>query len=207
MTDFDRKSHWEKIYQTKEFKDVSWYQPIPETSLAFIKEANLPKEAKIIDIGGGDSFLVDHLLELGYQNITVLDISEAAIDRAKARLGAAAGQVKWIVSDVVEFEPIETFDFWHDRAAFHFLSAQSEIEAYILKANKALNSAGLMLIGTFSEDGPTKCSGITIKQYSEDSMTKLFLTFFNRINCRHEIHQTPTGAAQKFTFCSFKKKQ
>jgi 2-polyprenyl-3-methyl-5-hydroxy-6-metoxy-1,4-benzoquinol methylase len=206
MTKFDRKSHWEKIYQTKELEEVSWYQPSPITSLAFIEKAELSKEAKIIDIGGGDSMLVDHLLERGYHNITVLDISAAAIDRAKARLGAASGLVNWVVSDVVDFEPTEIYDFWHDRAAFHFLTDLPEIEAYMLKANEALKSDGKMLIGTFSEDGPNKCSGITIKQYSEGSMAKQFQEYFNRINCSYEVHYTPNGSTQNFLFCIFSRK-
>ncbi len=206
MEDFDKKQHWENVYKTKSLEEVSWYQPIPETSLSFIKNANLPIEAKIIDIGGGDSFLVDHLLELGYQNISVLDISEAAIDRAKERLGAAAGQVKWIVSDILEFQPTEEYDFWHDRAAFHFITDDREIELYLLKARQALGPKGLMLIGTFSESGPTKCSGITIKQYSDDSMASKFDPYFNKIKCGFFDHPTPGGSTQQFVFCSFRRK-
>lgn len=131
MVSFDRKKHWENIYNTKDLNDVSWYQPIPETSLEFLKQFNLPISAKIIDIGGGDSFLVDHLLDLGYQDVSVLDISEAAINRAKLRLGNRADRVKWIVIDAVRFNPTEKYDFWHDRATFHFLAHQQEIDSYI----------------------------------------------------------------------------
>ena len=127
MEKFDRKNHWENIYQTKALAEVSWYEPNPQTSLKFIEELKIPKTAKIIDIGGGDSLVVDHLLKMGFQDITILDISEAAIDRAKLRLGDQAKSVKWIVADVVNFKPTEKYDFWHDRAAFPDLSAFQEI--------------------------------------------------------------------------------
>jgi trans-aconitate methyltransferase len=127
MENFDRKKHWENIYQTKQLSEVSWFQPTPETSLDFFNQFNVPTTAKIIDIGGGDSFLVDNLLDLGYEDITVLDISEAAIDRAKKRLGVQASNVKWIVTDVTKFKPTEKYDFWHDRAAFHFLTDEQKI--------------------------------------------------------------------------------
>jgi trans-aconitate methyltransferase len=127
MEDFDRKKHWENIYHTKELNEVSWFQSTPETSLDFFKDFSVPETAKIIDIGGGDSYLVDNLLDLGYKDITVLDISEAAIERAKQRLGERAGKVKWIVADAVTFKPKEKYDFWHDRAAFHFLTDEQDI--------------------------------------------------------------------------------
>ena len=167
MENFDRKKHWENIYQTKELKDVSWFQPTPETSLDFFKLFDMPPTAKVIDIGGGDSFLVDHLLDLGYQDISVLDISVAAIDRAKQRLGDRANKVKWIVADAANFKPTEKYDFWHDRAAFHFLTDEQEISNYIETAQQNINPTGVLVIGTFSEQGPKKCSGIEIKQYSE----------------------------------------
>lgn len=122
MEGFDRHVHWENIYKTKQLCEVSWYQPTPTTSLEFIEQFNIPTFAKIIDVGGGDGFFVDHLLNLGYHDITVLDISETAINRAKERLGDKANQVKWIVSDAATFKPTEKYDFWHDRATFHFLT-------------------------------------------------------------------------------------
>ncbi len=207
MENFDRKKHWENIYQTKELKEVSWFQPIPETSLDFFKEFNVPTTAKIIDIGGGDSFLVDHLLDLGYQDITVLDISATAIDRAKQRLGEKAKNVKWIVSDVTTFKPTEKYDFWHDRAAFHFLTDEQEISNYLEIAEKNINSTGVLVIGTFSEQGPKKCSGIEIKQYSETTMTDRLKKFFEKIKCITVDHKTPFDTIQNFVFCSFRKLQ
>ena len=122
MKDFDRKKHWENIYNTKQINEVSWFQAKPETSLFFFNQLNIPTHAKVIDVGGGDSYLVDYLIDLGYRDITVLDISEAALNRAKKRLGSSASKVKWIVADVATYKPLEKYDCWHDRAAFHFLT-------------------------------------------------------------------------------------
>ncbi len=207
MEKLDRKKHWENIYQTKELKDVSWFQPNPEISLNFLNQFNLPKTAKIIDIGGGDSFLVDHLLNLGYQDITVLDISESALDRAKQRLREQASKVKWIVADAVTFKPTEKYDFWHDRAAFHFLTDELEISNYLETAQQNINTEGVLVIGTFSEQGPKKCSGIEIKQYSEFTMSERLITLFEKIKCVTIDHKTPFDTIQNFVFCSFKKLQ
>jgi ubiquinone/menaquinone biosynthesis C-methylase UbiE len=203
MENFDRKKHWENIYQTKELKDVSWFQPTPTTSLDFIKQFNIPTSAKIIDVGGGDSFFVDNLLELGYQDITVVDISESALDRAKQRLGDSADKVKWIVADAASLKLTEKYDFWHDRAAFHFLTQEQEIENYIDTVQQCVNPGGKLVIGTFSENGPKKCSGIEIKQYSEDSMNERFGKYFRKIDCITVDHKTPSGSVQNFIFCSF----
>lgn len=205
MERFNRKKHWELIYETKELKDVSWFQPVPETSIDFFKQCNVSFTAKIIDIGGGDSLLVDHLLYLGYQDITVLDISEAAIARAKQRLGEKARNVNWIVADAVAFQPTEKYDFWQDRAAFHFLTDDQEVSHYLKTAQNHIKSNGVLVIGTFSENGPQKCSGITIRQYSETTMTDVFKKYFEKINCLRVDHKTPSNAIQNFVFCSFRK--
>lgn len=205
MEEIDRKNHWEKIYQTKEFTEVSWYQKKPETSLNFLKELGVSLFDNIIDIGGGDSFFVDYLLSMGYQNITVLDISESAIERAKKRLGDKSSLVKWIVSDVTKFVPTEQYDFWHDRAAFHFLTSEEDIESYLTIANKAISEKGKLILGTFSETGPTKCSGIEIKQYSMDKMVERLNAFFSKIKCVTVDHKTPFDTIQNFVFCSFNK--
>lgn len=205
MEPLDKKEHWENIYLTKELKDVSWYQPTPTTSLEFIKQFNLPTNAKIIDIGGGDSFLVDNLLDLGYTDITVLDISANALERAKLRLGDRATNVTWIVADAASFEPTEQYDFWHDRAAFHFLTQEQEITNYINTIHKSIKSTGILVIGTFSEQGPKKCSGIEIKQYSETSLPERLKMFFEKISCITVDHTTPFDTIQNFIFCSFKK--
>ena len=207
MANFDRKKHWENIYQTKELKDVSWFQHTPETSLEFFKHFDVPTTAKVIDIGGGDSLLVDHLLDLGYEDISVLDISKAAIERAKKRLGDRAENVKWIVSDATAFKPTEKYDFWHDRASFHFLTNEEDISSYLETAQKYINSLGVMVIGTFSEQGPMKCSGIEVKKYSESTMTNRLINLFEKIKCITVDHKTPIDTIQHFVFCSFRKSQ
>lgn len=207
MEEFNRKNHWEKIYQTKSLNEVSWYQPKPEISLDFVQKFNLSKTAKIIDVGGGDSFFVDHLLELGYQNITVLDISEAAIERAQARLGEKATLVNWVVEDVTNFHSIEQYDFWHDRAAFHFLTDKEDVEKYVATVSKNIKDNGVLVFGTFSEEGPKKCSGIDIHQYSAHTLTNVFSQFFDKIECANIDHKTPFDMIQNFVFCSFKKNE
>lgn len=203
-TDFNRKSHWENIYATKKFTEVSWYQEIPESSLKFLKEFNIEKNAAIIDVGGGDSYFVDHLLKRGYTDITVLDISEKAIERAKLRLGDSAKNVNWIVADASIFIPDRHYDFWHDRAAFHFLTEEKEINKYISTIQNHLKPEGLVVVATFSEDGPKKCSGIDIKQYSEKSLSDLLEKSFKKVRCFTENHKTPFETIQNFIFCSFK---
>lgn len=201
----DKKAHWEKVYSTKQLNEVSWYQPTPEVSLRFIEELTIPIEAAIIDIGGGDSLLADHLLEAGYTDITVLDISSAAIERAKKRLGDKAGRINWIVSDITEFKPERHYDFWHDRATFHFLTTDKDIQTYMEISQQAIRSGGKMLVGTFSENGPEKCSGLPVKQYSEESMSATIRRWFEKIKCIHTDHLTPFNTIQHFLFCSFRK--
>ena len=199
----DPKKHWENVYETKNPDQVSWTQEKPRTSLDFIHSSGLGKEAKIIDIGGGDSNLVDFLIEEGYENITVLDISSKALEKAKQRLGDKAGKVKWIATDITAFEPSETYDIWHDRAAFHFLTTPEQVNTYIDIAGK--NISGFMVLGTFSKDGPSKCSGLDIRQYDEKSLVEKFNEKFEKIKCITEDHTTPFGTTQNFVFCSFKK--
>ncbi|WP_319592270.1 class I SAM-dependent methyltransferase [uncultured Draconibacterium sp.] len=201
----DRKKHWEEIYQSKDTVEVSWFQASPTTSLQFVKEFKLPLSARIIDVGGGDSFMVDRLLEMGYCNITVLDISETAIKKAQKRLGEKAKTVKWIVADAAGFQPTETYDFWHDRAAFHFLTDKQEISNYVDTISSYVKPGGYLVLGTFSEQGPTKCSGIEIKQYSENTMISQLRNFFNKVRCITVDHRTPSNTLQNFIFCSFRR--
>jgi hypothetical protein len=199
-----RKKHWETVYETKNPDQVSWTQKVPKIALEFIHSFGLSKQAKIIDIGGGDSKFVDFLIEAGFQNISVLDISSAAIEKAKKRLGNKADKVNWIVSDITAFEPSETYDVWHDRATFHFLTTKPEIEKYLETARKSV--MGYLIMGTFSEIGPKKCSGLEIKQYSESTLTAQFNGGFEKLNCVIEDHITPFETTQNFLFCSFKKR-
>lgn len=200
------KQHWENVYNTKASEEVSWFQTYPKTSIAFVDLFNLSPEANIIDIGGGDSHFVDALLDKGFKNVYVLDISSSAIERAKQRLGARASKVNWIVSDITEFKPQVQFDLWHDRAAFHFLTAEESIYKYISIAESAIKKNGHLILGTFSENGPKKCSGLEIKQYSAASMSALFEVSFERVKCITEDHVTPFNTVQNFLFCSFIKK-
>ena len=197
------KKHWETVYETKNAGEVSWTQEIPKTSLDFIHSFNLAKTAKLIDIGGGDSKLVDFLLDEGFEDITVLDISAKALEKAKQRLGDLADKVKWIVSDITEFEPPTTFDLWHDRATFHFLTNKEQITRYMNTARKAVK--GYLTIGTFSDNGPKKCSGLDIKQYNEQTLTAELQNGFDKIRCITEDHITPFNTTQNFLFCSFKR--
>mgnify|MGYP002525901094 CR=1 FL=1 len=197
------KEHWENIYSTKAMTEVSWFQEVPETSLELIKRVAKNKDASIIDIGGGDGFLVDELIQLGYNNITVLDISENAINRAKARIGKLAEKVKWIVSDITEFVPTEKYDVWHDRAVFHFITQGEDINSYKELVGSAIS--GYFILATFSDEGPNKCSGLEICKYSELDLQKQFEEAFNVVDSFKENHNTPFGTTQNFTFSVFQK--
>jgi Methyltransferase domain len=199
----DRKKHWENVYSSKRSDEVSWTQTIPNTSLDFIHSFNLSKSASIIDIGGGDSRLVDYLLDEGFEDITVLDISAMALKKAKVRLGEKADSVKWIVADITEFEPKTHYDVWHDRATFHFLTTQRQIKQYLAIASQSINY--YLAIGTFSETGPHRCSGLEVKQYTEEQLQAQLSQGFDKIKCINEDHITPFNTRQNFLFCSFKR--
>jgi len=199
----EKQQHWQNVYKTKHAHEVSWTQDIPKTSLAFIDECNLPATANIIDIGGGDSKLVDCLLDKGYKNITVLDISSEALNKSKQRLGEKADLINWVACDVTEFKPGEQFDIWHDRAMFHFLTTEKQIEKYLQVAASSVR--GFLIVGTFSDKGPGKCSGLTVKQYTETSLSKTLEKEFDKLHCITEDHITPFNTRQNFLFCSFKR--
>ncbi len=197
------RSHWNKIYEAKASHELTWAQEVPATSLDFISSFNLPANASIIDVGGGDSRLVDHLLKAGYTDIAVLDISEQSLERARQRLGEDALKVKWITGDVREFRCEHPYDVWHDRAAFHFLVTEDEVRTYLNMVGRCVSR--YMILGTFSTTGPTKCSGLPVHQYSDDQLASLFMEDFSKIKCINVDHITPMKAVQNFTFCSFKK--
>lgn len=197
------QNHWEKIYQTKGPQEVSWTQEVPETSLNFIREV-ASKQDRIIDVGGGDSKLVDYLLDEGFENITVLDISQPALDKAKERLGPEkAAQVNWVASDIREFHPPHSYDIWHDRATFHFLTEEKDINQYVKLVEE--NVKGHLIMGTFSDNGPQKCSGLPIQQYDEKKMKDLFSKAFQNTGFKRENHVTPTGGEQQFLFGRFER--
>ena len=204
--EFDKKQHWENVFATKKETEVSWYQEKPETSLQFFERNNIPKTAKILEIGGGDSYLIDNLLEQDYESLTLLDISENAIERIKKRLGKKAEKVNFVVSDILDFSPSEKFDVIHDRASFHFLTKEEDIQKYAALMNRILEPNGLYFVGTFSESGPLKCSGLEITQYSKEKFLKIFGTHFSLLNSFEEVHKTPFETTQNFIFCEFQKK-
>lgn len=199
-----QKEHWENVYQNKQPSEVSWTQEVPKTSLEWIHSFMLPRTAKIIDVGGGDSNLADHLLEEGFTDITVLDISANAIERAKKRLGRKAQEVNWVVSDITEFSPHTNFDLWHDRATFHFLTNIEQVSKYAGIVKSCVTD--YLIISTFSENGPKKCSGLDIRQYSEEDLHDEFKDQFEKIRCMTEDHVTPFNTIQNFLFCSFKRR-
>ena len=201
----ENKQHWENVFSTKSPNEVSWTQVYPKTSMDYLEALQLPKTANIIDVGGGDSNLVDALLEKGYKNIWVLDISATALEKAKKRLGDKAKNIHWIVSDITEFETNIKFDFWHDRAVFHFLTDETSISKYVEIVSNAVSANGNFLLGTFSKDGALKCSGLEIKQYSENAMKQTFSENFQAVKCFTENHTTPFNTIQNFQFCGFKK--
>lgn len=185
------KKHWERIYRIKAPTDLSWPQALPSTSLDFIHSFHLPHTARIIDIGGGDSRLVDYLLDEGYTDLTVLDISGVALQKAQQRLGARAHLVRWIEQDITQFHPDTTYDLWHDRATFHFLTTSPQVSRYLASARDAVPAGGYFVIGTFSENGPEKCSGLPVHQYSEQELTQALNNGFKKIKCITEDHRTP----------------
>lgn len=198
----DAKTHWEKIYTTKAPDAVSWYRTHLETSLALIERAAEAHSVSIIDVGGGESTLVDDLLLRGYKNITVLDISQAAIDLTKRRLGSAAEQVHWLVGDItkIELEPL-AYDFWHDRAVFHFLTTREQRIAYIKQVARSVKPGGHIIVSTFGPEGPTKCSGLEVMRYDADSLHSEFGPRFRLIESSEEMHHTPFGISQQFLYC------
>ena len=200
-----KKQHWETVFATKAENEVSWYQKQPQTSIQLIQACKVAKDAAIIDIGGGDSYLIDSLLDLGYTNLYLLDISEAAIERAKNRLGDKAKQVTFINSDSLNFRSDVKFDIWHDRASFHFFTEANDIEQYKSNVIENTNQNANLIIGTFSEDGPLKCSGLPITQYSVEKMEAVFGEDFELENCFTEDHATPFDTIQNFIFCHYKK--
>ena len=206
MAENKMKLHWDNVYYNKNENEVSWYQKIPKTSLDHIKSLNLNLDSKIIDVGAGESRLVDNLLDLGFNNIDVLDISKKSIEKVKNRLGEKSEKINWIVSDINDFVSNNKYDLWHDRAAFHFLKDSSQINNYVELVNSSLNSKGKIILGTFSSNGPLKCSGLEISRYNSSSINEIFKKHFILLNHRISIHPTPFDTFQEFLFTVFEKK-
>jgi ubiquinone/menaquinone biosynthesis C-methylase UbiE len=196
------KSHWEKIYATKAAEAVSWYRPHLEISLALIERAANGHAAPVIDVGGGESTLVDDLLARGFENITVLDISQTAIEATRVRLGLAVDRVHWLVADIteVELEP-SAYAIWHDRAVFHFLTSDDQRTAYVRQAARAVKPGGHVIVSAFGPEGPLKCSGLDVVRYDAESLHREFGVRFHLVESSAELHQTPYGATQQFLYC------
>jgi len=194
--------HWDHIYRTRASSDVSWYQPEATVSLDLVRRVAPDLDAAIIDVGGGASTLVDGLLEAGYRNVTVLDISSAALDVARARLGELASRVSWIVADVLE-APLASgaFAVWHDRAVFHFLTQPEDRDRYVAKAHDAVRAGGHVIVASFAPEGPERCSGLEVVRYSPEGMHAQFGAGFDLLDSRREEHHTPSGSTQAFVYC------
>jgi trans-aconitate methyltransferase len=201
----DRKAHWESVYSSKGEQDVSWYQETPAPSLDLLHLVGAKPDSAIIDIGGGASRLVDHLLAEGFSDLTVLDLSEAALEAARVRLGSRGSAVTWIAADATRWRPQRAFDIWHDRAAFHFLTEENEQRAYIGRLSEGLKVGGHVIIGTFAPDGPEKCSGLPVARHSSETLAELLGAQFTLIDSRRHQHATPWASVQNFQFSTFRR--
>jgi trans-aconitate methyltransferase len=206
MTDHDRQAHWQGIYTSKGEAEVSWFQESPAISLEMIELAGASPATAIIDIGGGASRLADALLDRGFQAVSVLDLSAAALETAKARLGGRASQIEWIVADITAWEPTRSYDVWHDRAAFHFLTEERDRAAYVARLVKAVTPGGHAIIATFAPDGPERCSGLPVMRYDAESLAAVVGDAFTLVTSRRHEHTTPWGATQRFQFSLFRRR-
>ncbi len=211
MAEASRQAHWEKVYTSRDETSVSWFQDNPAPSLELIERVSQRKDidirdVDIIDIGGGASRLADHLLARGFRRVTVLDISQAALDLAALRLGRRASQVHWITADVTEWNPSRRFDIWHDRAAFHFLVNPEDRAAYIARLKQALRVGGHAIIATFASDGPEKCSGLPVNRYDAEGLARELGETFALVESLRHDHSTPGNATQRFQFSVFQRR-
>jgi hypothetical protein len=198
-----RREHWDDVYGKKREDEVSWFESEPKTSLALVDRCAPARDAKIIDIGGGASRFVDALLDRGFSNVTVLDVSQAALDRARTRLGTRADRATWIASDVTTFTPAVEYAIWHDRAVFHFLTDAADRTAYVRALERGVAKGGHAIIGTFALDGPEKCSGLSIVRYDAAAIAKTVGASFALVDAERHEHVTPAGKTQPFTFARF----
>lgn len=199
----DRQVHWQSVYETRSENEVSWFQDRPEKTLELIARSGLAKDGWIIDVGGGASNLVDHLLERDYSHIAVLDIAQTALARSRARLGPRAGDVEWIIADITQWRAPRLFDLWHDRAVFHFLTDPADRDAYAATMAAAVKPGGRAVVATFAADGPKKCSGLPVCRYSAERLATAFAPSFRLVEELREDHVTPGGAIQKFQYGRF----
>ena len=205
MSSLSRQAHWENVYTTKAEHTVSWFQESPDISLDLIRATEVTTSAAIIDVGGGASRLIDSLLDNGFKDLTVLDLSEKALAMSKARLGARSAHVEWVVADITTWEASQTYDVWHDRAALHFLTDPKDRAAYAQIISKAVHTGGHVIIGTFAPDGPERCSGLPIVRHDATTLGELLGPSFEPIESRRHNHQTPAGVTQQFQFSRYRR--
>jgi SAM-dependent methyltransferase len=205
MNDASRRSHWESVYTSKGENEVSWFQESPAPSLALIAELGAKPESAIIDVGGGASRLVDRLIEQGFLDVSVLDLSGAALQAARNRLGGNADKAHWLVADAADWEPLRTYDIWHDRAAFHFLTEAVDRDGYLARLKRALNIGGHAIMATFALDGPEKCSGLPVERYDAARLTRTLGSGFKLRRSQRDEHATPWGTQQHFQFSVFQR--
>lgn len=203
--DFDARTHWDGVYARKSADEVSWFQRAPTVSLAWIRGLDLPRDAPLVDVGGGASRLVDHLLADGRRAVTVLDISEEALATTRARLGADAGQVTWLVQDAATWRPSQTYRVWHDRAVFHFLTDAERRQGYLNALTAGVATGGRFIVATFAPDGPETCSGLPVQRYGADDLAALLGPDWRLVESTREDHTTPGGRVQPFTWCHFER--
>jgi SAM-dependent methyltransferase len=199
----NRKSHWEAVYGAKSPEQLTWHQATPHLSLEMIAASTLPLNAAVIDVGGGASTLVDHLLYEGYSDLTVLDIAANALAAAQARLGARAEDVTWLEADVLHTALQQRYDLWHDRAVFHFLVDPADQERYVATVRSALKIGGYLILATFAPDGPARCSNLEVVRYSAEALGARVGSGFHLVRSEHQTHTTPWGSHQEFLFCHF----
>ncbi|AGA33408.1 Methyltransferase type 12 [Thioalkalivibrio nitratireducens DSM 14787] len=198
----ESKEHWEKVYASKSETEVSWFQEHARLSLQILRDAGVPRDAAIIDVGAGASHFVDDCLREGYRDLTVLDVSKAALAAARARLGKRASDVHWLEANVLDADlPAHAYDVWHDRAVFHFLTDSSGRQAYVRQVLRAVKPGGLVIVATFAKDGPTLCSGLPVMRYSPSALHAEFGAAFTLLGHHREAHQTPAGKEQPFVYC------
>ena len=205
MDSASRQAHWENVYTTKGENEVSWFQQDPAPSFELIIQAGATHGSAIIDIGGGASRLVDHLVEQGFEDVTVLDLSGAALEAARRRLASRANRVHWVVADATAWEPAKAYDIWHDRAAFHFLTEEKDRAAYIARLTRGVRPGGHAIIATFALDGPEKCSGLPVARYDSASLGQALGSKFHLVHARRHEHATPWGSQQMFQFSVFRR--
>jgi SAM-dependent methyltransferase len=205
MQNESRRAHWQNVYTNKGENEVSWFQQSPAPSLELIAQIDATSPSAILDIGGGASRLVDHLIDRGFQDVTVLDLSEAALEAAKARLGSLAAQVHWIVADATVWQPPKAYDVWHDRAAFHFLVDPADRSAYVRRMKQAVTPGGHVVLGTFAIDGPEKCSGLPVNRYDAAGLAEELGGGFELMKSLRHDHSTPWNSTQRFQFCIFRR--